>query len=87
MDDVGICYGYLVIFSAIWNIVWPFSTFVGYLEYFSRFGILYKEKSGNPDRSSIECTKKSLLRHSSGRRRYPRLSKETELPFMKDLNK
>jgi hypothetical protein len=38
----------LIFFTAIWSIVWPFGIFVGYLGYFSRFGMLYKEKSGNP---------------------------------------
>jgi hypothetical protein len=30
------------------HILWPFSIFHGYLVYFSRFGMLYQEKSGNP---------------------------------------
>jgi hypothetical protein len=42
---------------AIWSILrpfghlailWPFDIFYGYLVYFSRFGMLYQEKSGNP---------------------------------------
>jgi hypothetical protein len=40
MEEVGIFYGYLVNFSAIWNILWSFGIFAGYLVYFSRFGIL-----------------------------------------------
>jgi hypothetical protein len=46
----------LVYFMAIWYILWPFEIFYGHLVYFvviwyisSRFGILYQEKSGNPD--------------------------------------
>jgi hypothetical protein len=35
----------LVYFVAIWSILWPF---YGCLACFSRFGILYQEKSGNP---------------------------------------
>jgi hypothetical protein len=31
-------------------ILWTFGTVRGNLVYFSRFGILYKEKSGNPGR-------------------------------------
>jgi hypothetical protein len=30
--------------------LWPFGTFYGYLVYFSRFGILRQDKSGNPAR-------------------------------------
>jgi hypothetical protein len=33
----------------IWYILWLFGTFYGYLVHFSRFGMLYQEKSGNPD--------------------------------------
>jgi hypothetical protein len=29
-------------------ILWPFGTFCGHLVHFPRFGILYREKSGNP---------------------------------------
>jgi hypothetical protein len=36
------------IFAAIGNILWPFGIFCGSLVYFSRFGILDREKSGNP---------------------------------------
>jgi hypothetical protein len=50
MEDVGILYVYLVYltdiwyinFVAIWYNLWIFGIF-------SRFGVLYKEKSGNPD--------------------------------------
>jgi hypothetical protein len=35
-------------FTAIWDILLPFGIFYGYLIYFSRFGMLYQEKSGNP---------------------------------------
>jgi hypothetical protein len=34
---------------AIWYILWPFGTFYNCLVHFSRFGMLYQEKSGNPD--------------------------------------
>jgi hypothetical protein len=39
----------LVNFVAIRYILLPFGIFVGYLVHFPRFGMLYKEKSGNPD--------------------------------------
>jgi hypothetical protein len=32
-----------------WDILWPFSTFCVYLVIFSGFGIMYQEKSGNPE--------------------------------------
>jgi hypothetical protein len=41
MEDVGI-------FMAKWYTLWPFGTIFGHLVYFSRFGMLYREKSGNP---------------------------------------
>jgi hypothetical protein len=44
-----------VYFMTIWSIVGPlgiffrpFVIFYGHLAYFSRFGMLYEEKSGNP---------------------------------------
>jgi hypothetical protein len=30
MEDVGIFYGHLVYFAAIWSIFWPFGLFCGY---------------------------------------------------------
>jgi hypothetical protein len=49
MENLGIFYELLVSFTAIGNILWPFGIFCGHLVYFPRFGILYQEKSGNPD--------------------------------------
>jgi hypothetical protein len=52
MEDVGIFYGHLV----FCNILWTFGIVRGNSVHFSRFGILYQEKSGNPalDQNS-EC--------------------------------
>jgi hypothetical protein len=47
MEEVGLFYGHLVCFMAIWSVLWAFGIFVGYLAYFSRFGKYYQEKSGN----------------------------------------
>jgi hypothetical protein len=44
LEDVSIFYGHNSI-----GILWPFVVFNGYLKYFPRFGMLYQEKSGNPD--------------------------------------
>jgi hypothetical protein len=49
MEDVGIFYGHLVHFTVFCYILRTFSIVRGNLAYFSRFGILYLEKSGNPD--------------------------------------
>jgi hypothetical protein len=38
----------LVYFIAIWYILFPFVLFYEHLVDFSRFGMLYQEKSGNP---------------------------------------
>jgi hypothetical protein len=49
MEDVGIFYGHLVHFTVFCYILRTFGTVRGNLVYISRFGILSKEKSGNPD--------------------------------------
>jgi hypothetical protein len=69
MEDVGIFHGYLVCFTAIWSVLLPFGIFYCHLVYFvaiwyilwsfgvpifSRFGMLRKEKSGNPAPDSNE---------------------------------
>jgi hypothetical protein len=43
----------LAYFEAILDIWWPFGIFVGHLVYISRFGLLYQEKSGNPDQEAV----------------------------------
>jgi hypothetical protein len=48
MDDVGILYGHLVYFIAIGYILVALGIFKCDLVYFSRFGMLFQEKSGNP---------------------------------------
>jgi hypothetical protein len=48
MEDDGIFYGHLVHFTVLCYILWTFGIVSGNLVYFSRFGILYREKSGNP---------------------------------------
>jgi hypothetical protein len=53
MEDVGIFYGHLVHFTVFCYILWTFGIVRGNLVYFSRFGILYQEKSGNPDFRSV----------------------------------
>jgi hypothetical protein len=56
MEDAGKFYGHLVYFTAIWYILcpfWyilcPFGYILCHLVYFFRFGLLYQEKTGNPD--------------------------------------
>jgi hypothetical protein len=38
----------------IWYILWPFGTFNGYLEYLTRFGMLYQENLATLDESRFE---------------------------------
>jgi hypothetical protein len=52
MEDVGIIYGHLVHFTVFCYILWTFGIVRRNLVYFSRFGILFEEKSGNPVRKS-----------------------------------
>jgi hypothetical protein len=64
MEDVGIFYGYLVNFMVFCYIVCAFGIVLGNLVYFSLFGTLYHEESGNPARNHFflcsTLNKKSL---------------------------
>jgi hypothetical protein len=53
MKKVGIVYGHLECNMAIWCILWPFGNLVAIWYTFQCFGILNKEKSGNPVFSSF----------------------------------
>jgi hypothetical protein len=59
MDDVGILYGHLVYFIAIGYILVAFGIFKCDLVYFSRFGMLFQEKSGNPEEKEKLANQKS----------------------------
>jgi hypothetical protein len=48
MEGVGIFYGHLAYFPEIWHTSWLFGIFYPILVHFTRFGMLYQEKSGNP---------------------------------------
>jgi hypothetical protein len=48
MENVGIFYGNLVYFTAIWSILWPFGEFHGRLVYFSRFWYVAPRKIWQP---------------------------------------
>jgi ABC-type spermidine/putrescine transport system permease subunit II len=49
MEDVGIVYGHLVYFTAIWYVLWPFRIFYGHLVYFSPFWyVAQKENLATP---------------------------------------
>jgi hypothetical protein len=54
-EDVGIFYGHLVHFTVFCYISWTFGIVRGNLGYFPPFGILYQEKSGNPELPSGRC--------------------------------
>jgi hypothetical protein len=47
MEEVSIFYRHTAYFTAKWYI----GTFCGRLVYFCPFGMLYREKSGNPDQA------------------------------------
>jgi hypothetical protein len=44
MEDVGILYGHLVYFTAIWSILRPFGIFYGYLVHFLMFRYVVPRK-------------------------------------------
>jgi hypothetical protein len=47
-ENVGIFYGSLEYYTAIWYILWQFLNVCGNLVYFFHSGVFYQEKSGNP---------------------------------------
>jgi hypothetical protein len=49
MKKVDINYGHLEYIKEIWYMLWPFGNLVEIWYIFSWFGILTKEKSGNPN--------------------------------------
>jgi hypothetical protein len=50
MEKVGIFYVHSVHYTAFGNILWPFVIFMAIWYIFTRFGMLYHEKAGNPER-------------------------------------
>jgi hypothetical protein len=58
MEEVGMVYGHSVYFMAYWYNLWSFGILFQYLVYFSRFGMLHQEKSGNTGNHYIcSCAK------------------------------
>jgi hypothetical protein len=55
MEDVDIFYGHLVHFAVFCYILWTFGIVYGNLVYFSRFNILYQEKSGKSGHKRLLC--------------------------------
>jgi hypothetical protein len=58
MEDFGLLYGHLVYLTAIYQgsicVLWPFCIyFMVIWNIFSRFGMLYLEKSGNTGHRSV----------------------------------
>jgi hypothetical protein len=51
---ICIIYGHLVYLTANWCNLWSFGIFCGHLLYFSRFGMLFQEKSGNTEKQHLE---------------------------------
>jgi uncharacterized membrane protein YuzA (DUF378 family) len=45
---VGVFFGHFEYITAIWYILWPFGDLVAIWYIFPSFGILRREKSGNP---------------------------------------
>jgi hypothetical protein len=49
IQPFGTILSHLVQFVVIWYGLWSFGTICGHLVHFFHFGMLRKEKSGNPD--------------------------------------
>jgi hypothetical protein len=47
LEDIGILYGHMVYFAAIWYILWPFGTFCGHLVFFIVVWCIFY-RFGNP---------------------------------------
>jgi hypothetical protein len=60
MQDIGIFDGHLVHFTVYCYILWTLGVARGNLVYFSRFGILYQEKSGNPAANLVLNSNKDI---------------------------
>jgi hypothetical protein len=79
-------FDHVVYFTTIWYILWPFNIFYGPLVYFSRFGMLYQEKSGNPGAASADDTrsaKKAIKKFLSS---FISCPERAELRVVKALN-
>jgi hypothetical protein len=66
MEEVGIVYGHSVFFMANWYTFGSFGMLFDHLVYFSRFGMLHQEKSGNtdcfgPESRNVGCAQKSQV--------------------------
>jgi hypothetical protein len=57
LEDVGVFYGHVVHFTVFCYILRTFGIVCGNLVRFSRFGISYQEKSGNPGELSAIAAK------------------------------
>jgi hypothetical protein len=73
--NLCIFYDHLVYFAANGNILRPFGLFCGHLVYFPRFGILYHEKSGNPERAGAALVQSDFYTNSSGHSAWDRSGK------------
>jgi hypothetical protein len=62
MENVSLFCGHFINFPAIWYILWPFGKFCGHLYIFPRFGILHREKYGNPDLNDRKVFDTSMIK-------------------------
>jgi hypothetical protein len=54
MEEVGIFYVHLVYFMAIWYSLCFLVSFIGFWYIYFHFGVLYQEKSGNPESLTVK---------------------------------
>jgi hypothetical protein len=60
-ENIGTFYAPLEYITAMWYILCPFGNLVAIWHIFPRFGILYREKSGNPDSDESKRFNTNLL--------------------------
>jgi hypothetical protein len=76
----------LVSFMTIWSVLWPLEIFHGHLVYFvvigfifTRFGILYQEKSCNPDMDAFSYKVLETFKKKFKSKRFKSIQNETKI--------
>jgi hypothetical protein len=71
VEDIGIFYGSLVYFAAVWYILCPFGIFCGGLAYFFLLWYVAPCKICNPTWEANSCFAKKLLSNAGNKTFFP----------------